>query len=105
VVFDVDVCHIFNKAGNPIGAIQANKNSLYKAECVYVAATPEECVDLATLHRRLAHIAPDAIWKMVKRGIIEGIKLVNDGTTITCKVCEQAKVTHKEIRKERKALL
>jgi len=28
VVFNADVCHIFNKARNPIGAIQANKNGL-----------------------------------------------------------------------------
>jgi len=105
VVFDMDVCHIFNKAGNPIGAIRANKNGLYKAERVYAAATPEERMDLATLHRHLAHIAPDTIWKMVKRGIIEGIKLVDDGATITCEACEQAKATHKEIQKEREAPL
>src|SRR6266850_1926582 len=105
VVFDADVCHIFNKARNPIGAIRANKNGLYKAECVYAAATPEERVDLATLHRCLAHIAPDAIRKMVKRGIIEGIKLVDDGTTITCEAHEQAKATCKEIWKEREAPL
>jgi len=42
---------------------------------------------------------------MVKRGIIEGIKLVNDGATITCKACEQAKVTHREIWKEHEAPL
>jgi len=105
VVFDTDVCHIFNKAGNLIGAIRANNNGLYKAEHVYAAATPEERVDLTTLHRRLAHIAPDAIRKMVKRGIIEGIKLVDDGATITCKACEQAKATRKEIWKEHEAPL
>jgi len=70
VVFDADVCHIFNKAGNPIGAIQANNNSLYKAEHVYAAAILEEHVDLTTLHRHLAHITPNTIRKMVKRGII-----------------------------------
>src|SRR6267142_375097 len=57
------------------------------------------------LHKHLAHIAPNAIRKMVKRGIIEGIKLVNDGATITCKACEQAKVTHREIWKEHEAPL
>src|SRR6266850_4601674 len=57
------------------------------------------------LHKCLMHIAPKANWKMVKRGIIEGIKLVDDGTTITCKTCEQAKATCKETRKEHKASL
>jgi len=42
VVFDVDICHIFNKAGNPIGVIRANNNGLYKAECVYMAVIPKE---------------------------------------------------------------
>jgi len=62
-------------------------------------------VDLTTLHKHLMHIAPKAIWKMVKRGIIEGIKLVNNGTTITCGACKQAKATRKEIQKEHEALL
>jgi transposase InsO family protein len=51
------------------------------------------------MHRCLVHIAPDSIWKMVKRGIVEGVQLIN-GATVTCKVCEQAKVTRKQIRKE-----
>jgi len=72
---------------------------------VYAAVTLEECMDLTTLHRCLMHIAPDAIWKMVKRGIIEGIWLVDNASTITCKACKQAKATHKEIRKECKAPL
>jgi len=42
VVFDTDICHIFNKAGNPIGVIWANNNGLYKAECMYTAVILEE---------------------------------------------------------------
>jgi hypothetical protein len=42
---------------------------------------------------------------MVKKGIIEGVQLIDDGATVTCKACEQAKVTCKEIWKECKALL
>jgi len=38
----MDVCHIFNKAGNPIAVIWANNNGLYKAEHVYMAVIPEE---------------------------------------------------------------
>jgi hypothetical protein len=105
VVFDVDTCRIFNKVGNPIGAIHANKHSLYKAEHAYAASIPDEWVDIVTMHRHLMHIAPDSIRKMVKKGIIEGVHLINDSATVTCKACEQAKATCKEIWKECEALL
>jgi hypothetical protein len=57
------------------------------------------------MHRCIVHIAPDSIQKMVKRGIVEGVQLINNGATITCKACEQAKATCKEIQKEREVLL
>jgi len=93
------------QAGNPIGAIQANNNSLYKAEHMYMAVILKERVNLTMLHKCLVHITPNAIQKMVKRGIIEGIKLVDDSTTITYEACKQAKATHKEIQKEHEAPL
>jgi hypothetical protein len=105
VVFDVDICRIFNRAGNPIRAIHANKHSLHKAECIYAASIPDERVDIVTMHRCLTHIAPDSIRKMVKRGIIEGVQLIGNGATVTCEACKQAKATRKEIWKECKALL
>jgi hypothetical protein len=42
---------------------------------------------------------------MVKKGIIEEVQLIDDGATVTCKACEQAKVTRKEIWKEHEAPL
>ena len=105
VTFKGDVCTILDKRGQLIGVIRATQNGLYKVEHAYAASTPEERVDLGTLHRRLAHIAPAAIRKMVKDGAVEGIKLVDDGSTLICDACEQAKATRKEIRKEREAPL
>jgi hypothetical protein len=105
VVFDVDVCHIFNKVRNHIGAICANKHGLYKAEHTYAASILDEQVDIATMHRSLMHIAPDSIRKMVKKGIIKGVQLIDDGATVTCEACKQAKATHKEIQKECEASL
>jgi hypothetical protein len=96
---------IFNRVGNPIGAICTNKHGLYKAEHAYVASIPDERVDIATMHRCLAHIALDSIRKMVKRGVIEGVQLIEDSATVTCEACEQAKVTCKEIWKECEAPL
>jgi hypothetical protein len=97
VIFNADVCHIFNKVRNPIGEICTNKHSLYKAEHTYVASIPDEWVDIMTMHRCLMHIALDSIRKMVKKGIIEGVQLINNGATVTCKACKQAKATCKEI--------
>jgi hypothetical protein len=56
------------------------------------------------MHRCLTHIALDSIPKMVKRGIVEGVQLIDNGATVTCKVCKQAKATCKEIGKECEAL-
>lgn len=72
---------------------------------MYVAAAQDEQVDLVTLHKCLAHIALEAIQCMVKKGSIKGITLVNDGSTIICEACEQAKATCKDIQKECKAPL
>src|SRR5580658_2869541 len=105
VIFKDNTCQIRNKSDKVIGTIPVGQNGLYKVERVYAAATPLERVDLVTLHRRLAHIAPDAIRKMVRGGAIEGIELVDDGSTVICDACEQAKATRKDIRKEREAPL
>ena len=85
--------------------IPATQNGLYKVESVYVATPPEEQADLATLHRCLAHISPDAIWKLISSGAIKGIKLIDDGSLLICDACKQAKATCKLICKECKAQL
>src|SRR5712672_2344854 len=78
VTFKENTCHIRNKAGKLIGTITARKNGLYKVKQVYAVAIPDERMDLAMLHHRLAHIAPDAIRKFVRHGAIEGIQFVDD---------------------------
>ena len=105
VEFKDEFCVIRDKAGDQVGSILTNQNGLYKVESVYVATPLEEQADLAMLHRRLAHISPDSIRKLISSGAIEGIKLINDGSPLICDACEQAKATRKLIRKERKAPL
>jgi hypothetical protein len=70
---------------------------MYKIECIYTASTPEVQVDIVIIHRCLIYIALDSIQKMVKRGIVEGVQLINDSATVTYEACEQAKATCKEI--------
>ncbi|KIO09074.1 hypothetical protein M404DRAFT_110358, partial [Pisolithus tinctorius Marx 270] len=54
------------------------------------------------IHIRLGHIAPEAIWNMLKDGTITGIKLDEAHSTMgTCNSCEYAKATQKPIGKER----
>ena len=105
VEFKDEFCVIRDKAGDRVGSIPANQNGLYKVESIYAATPPEERADLAMLHRRLAHISPDSIQKLISSGAIEGIKLIDDESPLICDACEQAKATHKPIRKEREALL
>jgi hypothetical protein len=106
LLFSEDTCQIKrNKTNEHIGTIPVSKNGLYKIDHVHAAIAQEERVDIATLHKRLAHIAPDAIRKMVKTGALEGMQLIDDGSGFTCDACEQAKATCKNIRKEREALL
>ncbi len=101
VTFKDNICQIQDKADKVVGMIPATHNGLYKVERVCAAIVLEERIDLKMLHRHLAHIAPDAIRKMVRDRVIEGIDLVDDGSVFICEACKQAKATRKEIRKER----
>lgn len=58
-----------------MAAFQSARTAFTQVEMVYAAATAEECVDLVSLHRRLAHIALDAIRKTIKGGAIEAFNL------------------------------
>jgi transposase InsO family protein len=106
VFFDHECCRIRDeKRKKHIGNIPVSITGLYKVERVYAAATKAERVDLATLHKRLAHIAPHSIRQMISSGALEGVELTDDAPMPTCQTCEQAKATRKQIRKEREAPL
>jgi GAG-pre-integrase domain len=100
VAFEGNACNIKNKKGTLIGKVPSTANGLYKVKQVYVAVTEPEQVDLYTLHRRLGHIAPNTICKLIKDNIITGIQLINKGPKLTCPSCEYAKATRKPIKKE-----
>jgi hypothetical protein len=102
VTFKQNSCRIKNKSGTTIGHIPTSSNGLYKVEHSHHAAsaTPIEQVDIHTLHCRLGHIPADAIRSLIRKGAIEGVQLIDDGSPIICDSCEYAKLTCKVILKE-----
>src|SRR6267142_2635258 len=105
ILFNHECCKIRHKNHKHVGNILVSITGLYKVERVYVAALRPKHVDLATLHRQLTHIAPDAIHKMISSGTLEGVELMDNGPMATCEMCKQAKAMCKQIQKEREAPL
>jgi hypothetical protein len=105
VCFEGQSCKIKDSHDKVIGIIPASDNGLYKVDCVYSAVTAPEHVELATMHRRLGHIAPDAIWTLFWSGTAEGVQLIDDGAPLICDSCEHAKSTWKIIRREHEETL
>ena len=104
VQFDQGSCSITKKSdGKKIGCIPGGANGLFRVEHVFAAVTPDESVDILTLHRRLGHSSPDAIRALFKAKAITGIQLHDDLPPFSCDSCEYAKMTRKAIRKEREA--
>jgi hypothetical protein len=87
VCFEGQSCKIKDACNKVIGIIPASDNGLYKVDRVYAAVTAPEQVDLASMHRRLGHIAPDAIRTLFRSGAAEGVQLIDDGTPIICDSC------------------
>ena len=105
VCFEGQSCKIKDSYDKVIGIIPASDNGLYKVDRVYSAVTAPEHVELATMHRRLGHIALDAIWTLFRSSAAEGVQLIDDGAPLICDLCEHAKSTWKIIRREREETL
>src|ERR1700722_2161487 len=58
-------------------------------------------VTLEELHRRMGHLAPEAIRNAVKNGCITGVSLDGHSKINNCDTCKHAKMTRKAIRKTR----
>ncbi|KZS90632.1 hypothetical protein SISNIDRAFT_415120, partial [Sistotremastrum niveocremeum HHB9708] len=53
-------------------------------------------VTIYELHKLMAHISPKAAEKLVRDGLVTGIKLITkEGEPKTCGICPQAKQTRK----------
>jgi transposase InsO family protein len=65
------------------------------------AGSAEETVTIMELHRRMGHIAPEAARKLVKDGLVTGIRIDESSKVTECDSCEYAKMHRKTVRKER----
>ncbi|KAJ3559908.1 hypothetical protein NM688_g58 [Phlebia brevispora] len=87
-----------------IGQVFAITNCLYRVDHgEVVAAASEKTVHLMLeqVHRQLGHIALDTAKQLVQDGTITSIQIVEGMSITSCNSCEYAKMTRKEIHKER----
>ena len=102
-VFDGSVCQIFNAERSLVGQVEV-ANSLYKAKSTYLAtagaAREDRQLTMEDLHARLSHIGVGTICEMLATGMITGIILdPNHSTMGQYTSCEYRKATQKPIGK------
>jgi len=95
VAFEGNACRVTDKQGKTVGVVRATANGLYKVDHTETAGAAIEALPLASLHRRLGHIAPDAIRTLVQRGTITGLSISDSTPLPVCDSCEHAKTTRK----------
>jgi hypothetical protein len=74
---------------------------LYRVEHDEHAMALIEMLSIKEFHRRMGHIAPEAVKALVNRGMVEGVKLDSSPSSVSCDSCEFAKATWKAIQCER----
>jgi hypothetical protein len=102
IFFRGNTCRIYNDSKKIIGQIPAATNRLYRVEHGDTVSHSTDLSPLEELHRKLGHIAPKAVKRLVKEGIVEGVKLDGSEEMGLCDSCEYAKMTRKPIKKERR---
>jgi hypothetical protein len=105
ILFRNKKCKIFTLTKKLIGSIPVYRGVylVTHRSATESATSAVETVTLDELHRRLGHIAPEAVKKMVKEGLIEGIRLDVSTELKGCTSCEYAKMHRKAVAKERVA--
>jgi hypothetical protein len=104
VLFRANFCRIFDPKNKGIGHIHVTSNGLYRVDHgeAVLSAGMKTKLTLLELHRRMGHIAPDAVRKLVEDKRVVGVELEDDREEMgTCESCEFAKATRKRVRKER----
>jgi len=105
VKFEDGSCRVLTPSGGTIGVIQKSARGLYHViggENLPDADTDDEDsaavvmpkLSVMELHRRLGHIVPAAVKKLVEGGLVSGIAMTYGGAESTfCASCTYAKAT------------
>jgi hypothetical protein len=104
-LFRANSCKIFSDMKKLLGEVPVSRG-LYcvkgPRKLFAGLANADETLTMRKAHTRLGHISPDSITKMIRTGVIIGIKLdPSDATMDKCDSCEYTKATHKPIGKIR----
>ena len=104
VLFRANFCQIFDLKNKCIGHVYVTLNGLYHVDHgeAVMSARAKTKLTILELLRRMGHITPDAVRKLVEDKRVVGVELEDDGEEMgTCESCEFAKTTRKGVRKER----
>jgi GAG-pre-integrase domain len=97
-------CTISGPNGEHVGAVPKNGNGLYKVVHEQNDANvATEVLTLDQFHRRMGHISPEVVRKLVDKGFMTGVRLetMPDGEPHFCESCVYAKATRKPVAKAR----
>lgn len=99
-------CQIRNGSGEIVGEI-LRSGGLYKVEHGHEVAAhaAQEEVTLEDLHRRLGHASAESIQRLVRNGVVTGVKLVGNSDLPLCDSCVFAKTRRKPVPKARSSPL
>ncbi len=113
--FDSSKCILRDRNGAIVGSIPMSRGGLYRvtrpaadaatsAEGAEDPAEPTKdppiIISAEELHRRLGHIAPEAVARLVREGFVDGVVLdPNTAIPEFCEVCVRAKKFRKPVAK------
>ena len=105
-IFRQDSAKIFGPRKSQLGCIKV-QGGLYRVEHGRshdtAASASTGVVTIEELHRLMGHISPEVARAMVKKGMVEGIKLDETSEIRSCDSCEYGKAHRKPIGKVRVA--
>jgi len=103
-LFCGNMCRIFNQNKKQLGEVLVSGNLYrmkHKPTSFGAAMSGPKTLTMEEMHQRLAHLTPSTIREMLDKGMIEGVKLdPNNSSMGQCESCEYAKATRKPIGKE-----
>src|ERR1700742_4070392 len=104
-LFRANFCRIFDQKQKLIGQVHVTPNGLYRMDyetTASLATAGQNSMTVEEFHARMGHISMQAAERLVKEGLVEGVKLEKGGGNgKDCESCAYAKLARKPIKKER----